>query len=308
MSLINGKHCRWWNICFNQLLIVIGKKHFCPGRLAGSEYSRSVIPSWTPQWRISPRPESMPHVASLIALRSLFRHFILLCQSSLVNKDSGIGANCDHTSECVHWEHACIRIAIGDTEKNSPRVLSTLCSSSVGRRWEDIILPCCEDPRYLRKWDSDLNYCKTERVFLLYDKMRWKWDAIYLLRGLLNRYSASLIPPPLALYLRTPTVAPSWYTWRPWSSYCEDALRGRDWVNFDIHFEAVMDWVWSYTGRPWSSKFGDAVGGDHGANSETDLEAVIKQVWTCTWRPWLSEFGHGLGGRDRASLDMHLEA
>jgi hypothetical protein len=44
--------------------------------------------------------------------------------------------------------------------------------------------------------------------FLLYDKMRWTWDAVYLPQGLPNIYSTLLILPPLPLYLHTPTVAP----------------------------------------------------------------------------------------------------
>jgi len=42
-------------------------------------------------------------------------------------------------------------------------------------------------------------------------------------------------------------------------------------------------------------------------NSEMHWEAVIERVWTCTWRPRWCERRDALGGRDRASLDMHLE-
>jgi len=38
------------------------------------------------------------------------------------------------------------RNAMGDAAKISARIPSTLSSTSVGR-WEDIILPCHEDPR-----------------------------------------------------------------------------------------------------------------------------------------------------------------
>jgi len=69
-------------------------------------------PSETPRWRITPRPASIPRVALHIALRSPFRSFFSLCRSPISNKQSGVVANCDHTSEWVHWVHACIGIAM----------------------------------------------------------------------------------------------------------------------------------------------------------------------------------------------------
>jgi len=65
-------------------------------------------PSETPRWRITPHPVSIPLVALHIALQSLFHQFFLLCRSPILNEHSGIGANCNHTSEWVHWVHACI--------------------------------------------------------------------------------------------------------------------------------------------------------------------------------------------------------
>jgi hypothetical protein len=158
-------------------------------------------------------PASMPRVALHIALWSLFRPFFTLCRSPYLNKHAGVVANYDHTVECVHWVHTCIRIAMQcDAAKISPCVPSTLSSRSVGR-WEDIILPGredlhnCVDPRNLgkSKWHQKLG--KIECVFSLYDEMRWKWDALYLAWHLPNIYSASLILPPLPLYFRTPTIA-----------------------------------------------------------------------------------------------------
>jgi len=90
-------------------------------------------PSETPWWRITPRPASIPRVAFHIALRSPFCRFFSLCRSPILNKHSGVVANCDHTSEWVHWVHVCIGIAMGDAAKISPRVPSTLSSRSVGR-------------------------------------------------------------------------------------------------------------------------------------------------------------------------------
>jgi len=43
-------------------------------------------------------------------------------------------------------------------------------------------------------------------------------------------------------------------------------------------------------------------------NSEMHWEAVIERVWTCTWRPRSSELRNALGGRDRSGLEMHLQA
>jgi len=41
-------------------------------------------PSETPQWRITPRPASIPRVVSHIALRSPFHRFFPLCRSSML--------------------------------------------------------------------------------------------------------------------------------------------------------------------------------------------------------------------------------
>jgi hypothetical protein len=91
-------------------------------------------PSETPQWRIAPRLASILRVTLHIPLRSLFRCFFSHCRPPSLDKHSGVVAKCDHTSEWVHWVHACIRIAMGDAAKICPHVPSTLSSRSVGRR------------------------------------------------------------------------------------------------------------------------------------------------------------------------------
>jgi len=191
----------------------------------------------------------------------------------------------------LHWDWN----AMGDAAKISPRVPSTLSSRNIGRRWEDMILPGHEDPRNrvdpwnLRQSEWDQKLGKIESEFSLYDKMRWIWDDVYLLRGLPNIYSPSLCPPPLPVYHRTTAVAP----WRcTWSSMSE------------MHLETEIEWTQRCTWRPGSSEFGDALGGHDCAN----LQAVIRRVWKYTWRPWSGDFEDALGGRDRASLEMHLEA
>jgi hypothetical protein len=103
-------------------------------------------PSETPQWRNSPRPASIQNVVLHIALQSPLRRFFSLCRSPILNKHSGVVANCDHALEWVHWVHACIGIAMGDAAKISPHVPSTLSLRIVGM-WEDMILQGHEDPR-----------------------------------------------------------------------------------------------------------------------------------------------------------------
>jgi len=66
----------------------------------------------------------------------------------------------------------------------------------------------CVEPQNLGQSECDQKLGNIEYVFSLYDKLRWKWDDIYLLRGLPIVYSPSLCPPPLPLYLCTPAIAP----------------------------------------------------------------------------------------------------
>jgi len=187
------------------------------------------------------------------------------------------------------------------------------CASSlrcVHNGWEDMILPdfddpCnCADPRHLRQSEWDHKLGKIECVFSLYDKMRWKWDDIYLLQGLANIYSPSLDPPPLPMYFRTPDIAPWRYTWRLWTSELGDALGGRNRESLEIHLKPVMEGVWRCTCRPWSSELGDALGGRNHVN----LEPVIEHFWRYTWRRWSSELRDALRDGDQASLEIDFEA
>jgi len=154
---------------------------------------------------------------------------------------------------------------------------------SVGIGWEDIILPGVEDPMklhgstILRTERGRPKVGKIECVFSLYDRMRWKWDDAYLLRGLPNIYSMSLFISPLPLYLRTP--------------------RRR---SLKMYLEAVNERVWRCTWRPWPCE----LAGHNRASLEIHFEAVIKRVR----RPWSSQIGDTLRPRDRARLGMHWEA
>ena len=98
------------------------------------------------------------------------------------------------------------------------------------------------------------------------------------------------------------------WTWRPRSSELRDALRGRDRASSAMHLEARIKWTQKYTLRPWSSEFGDALRGCDQASLEMQLETETEWTQKCTGRGWSSEFGDALGGRDRASLEMHLQA
>ena len=155
------------------------------------------------------------------------------------------------------------------------------CSRHVGIGREDIIRPSNEDPRNLglSEWDQQLG--KMDYEFSLYDEMRWKWDNVYLLRGLPNKYSPSLCPPPWPLYLRTPAVASWRCAWRLWSSEFGDAPGGRDRASLEIHLEAVMEQEWRCTWSPWLCE----LRGCNCASLEIRLETAIKRVWRCTWRP-----------------------
>jgi len=68
--------------------------------------------SETPRWRTTPHQVPIPRVALHIALQSLFHRFFSLCRSPILNEHSGVGANCDHSSEWIDWVHTCIWIAM----------------------------------------------------------------------------------------------------------------------------------------------------------------------------------------------------
>jgi len=236
----------------------------------------------------------MPCVALHIALRSPCRHFFSLCRSPILNTHSGVVANCEHTSEWVDWVHVCIGIAMGDAAKISPRVPSTLSSRSVGR-WEDMILPGhedprkCADPRNLGQSEWDKKLGKIQCEFSLYDKRRWKWDDVYLLRV------CRIYTPRHSVHLRNPCISvqpPSlledvldraclWCTWRRRSSELRDALGGRDWASLDMHLETELEWTQRCTWRRRSSELRDARGSRDWASLEMHLETMLMR----TWRP-----------------------
>jgi hypothetical protein len=148
---------------------------------------------------------------------------------------------------------------------------------SIGRGWEDMILPGFEDTRNWvdpwypgqSKWDEKLG--KIECVFLLYDKMWWKWVDVYLLWDLPNVYYLSLCPRPLPLDLHTPTAAYEWCARRLWSGMGGDALGDRVWVNSEKHLEAGIEPIWRCIRWPRPSELRDALGGRDLVNSGMPL-------------------------------------
>jgi len=110
-------------------------------------------PSETPWWWISLSPASIPRVVLHIALPLPFRSFFSLCRSPILNKHSGIVANCDHTSEWVHLVHACIGIAMQTTAQKDIIALYKIHSLSfqsfdLTRSFHDFVDPRnCVNPR-----------------------------------------------------------------------------------------------------------------------------------------------------------------
>jgi len=98
------------------------------------------------------------------------------------------------------------------------------------------------------------------------------------------------------------------YTLRVWLREFRDALGGDDRANLEAVIEQVRRCTWEamsmQTWRPESSDHG----GRDQVNFEMHSQAMIEWVGSCTWRPWLSQFGDALGGRDRERLNEYLEA
>jgi len=259
-------------------MFIISKKHFRPGGMAPWVWTRSIrairdtpvadcsAPSLKTPRRVTYRPPIAVLPFLLTQSVSDFKHTLWRCgQLWPYIRLGSLGTRLHR-----YWN------AMGDTAKISPHIPSTLSSRNVGR-WEDMILPGHEDPcNYVdprnlgqSEWDQKLG--KIECELSLYDKRRWKWDVVYPLRGLPNIYSLSLCPPPLPLYLRTPTGAQSRCTSRPHLSVFGDALGDCDQVNPEMQLEAVIERVWRCTWRPrWS------------------------ELRRCTWRMWSIEFGDAL--------------
>jgi len=60
-------------------------------------------PSETPLWQTNPHPAPIRRVALHIALQLWFCRFVSLRRYPIGNDHRGVVANCDHTSQWVHW-------------------------------------------------------------------------------------------------------------------------------------------------------------------------------------------------------------
>jgi len=98
------------------------------------------------------------------------------------------------------------------------------------------------------------------------------------------------------------------YTPRPWSSKFEDAIGDRDWVNSEMHWEAIIERVLICTWSPRPSELKQALWGRDQACLEMQLETEIEWTQRYTWRPWSSELTDTLRDRNQASMEIHLEA
>ena len=81
----------------------ISKEHFRPGGIAAWEWTRTVRAVRNTPVAGYSAPGPIRRVTLHIALRSQFHPFFSLCWYPIVNEHSGVVANCDHTSEWVHW-------------------------------------------------------------------------------------------------------------------------------------------------------------------------------------------------------------
>jgi hypothetical protein len=90
----------------------ISKKHIRSGGMAPSVWTLFIRAVRDTPVADTPHPVSMPWVVLHIALQSLFRGYFSLCRSPILNEHCGVEGSCDHTSEWIHWVHACIGIEI----------------------------------------------------------------------------------------------------------------------------------------------------------------------------------------------------
>jgi len=104
-------------------------------------------------------------------------------------------------------------------------------------------------------------------------------------------------------------IKQSWKcTWRPRLSKFRDALSGSDGVSFEMHLEAIIQWVKRWTWRPTSSELRDALGGCDCVHVEMHLEVIIERVGRFTWCPWSGVLKDALGVQHRVNAKIHSEA
>jgi hypothetical protein len=153
----------------------ISKKHIRPGGMAPSEWTRSIRGV-----RDTPVEDySTPGFNAAHRIAYLPPHSVL--PYLLARSVSYVKQTLWRCSQLWPYFWMC---SLSTGFKISPRVPSTFSPRRVGRRCEDMILPGredprdCVDPRNLGKTNWDHKLGKKECVFSLYNKMRWKWDAV----------------------------------------------------------------------------------------------------------------------------------
>jgi len=232
----NTEGWKWDALCSSS------EKRFRPGGMAQSGWRRSVragrdtpVADYSPPGiktirRVTYRTAIADSPCPLALSVSYFKQALWRCGQLWTYVGMGsLGTQ-------LHWDCN----AMGDAAKISPHFPSTSSLWSE-RRWEDMMLPGSENPGIcvdLGQSDWDQKLGKIECELSLYDKRRWKWDDVYLLRDLPNKYSPSLCPPLLPLHPCTTGVAP----WRStWSSV------------FKMHLDTEIEWTQRWTFRPRSS-------------------------------------------------------
>ena len=127
-------------------------------------------------------------------------------------------------------------------------------SRSLGKNWEDMILPGCGNSRNCVDPDEMM--------------MRWCLSTPGFPEYVLPVAQSTSVTPEspytcrrsLRMYLESVIERVDRCTWRRRSSELRDALGGRNRASLEMHWEAVMEWVWRCTLRSWSSEVGDAIG------------------------------------------------
>jgi len=88
-----------------------------------------------------------------------------------------------------------------------------------------------------------------------------------------------------------------------WSWEFKDAHEGDGRTTFAMRFQPAIEWTRRCTWRPLCCEVRHSFGRCDWVNSDMHLEAVIKRVYRHTWRSWSWE----LGGCGRVTVEMCLK-
>ena len=164
-------------------------------------------------------------------------------------------------------------------------------SRSVGSGWEDMILPCVQDPRnclgprILRQCE----WAKCWEIYGVYFHCMIRWDGneiMYIYSGVCQIYTpitlSTFITPvslynfhhSLKMYLEDVIKCIWRCTWSLGSSELRDAHGGRERASLEMRLETER-----------LSALRDALGGGDWARLEMHLGAEIEWTQRCTWKP-----------------------